>query len=201
MRRIPADANQLLEGRLGVLFVGDDPVAQDAPITQDQELVEWRGAVVPRHSDVDGFHGKPPVQDVEGARAAFRVARIPTVRQVAMIAGVLAMAGCATIRTDVTPYRTADSAVAVDSVEVISQEVRADHEELGLIEVRAVTTTVTYGELILRARQEAAALGADAVVISRDPIHGAVATPVYGSVIASQTERARVWAVAIRWKP
>lgn len=127
-------------------------------------------------------------------------------RLIAVAAVLLTLSGCVLIDADVTPYSHHPPRDPV-AVEVLSTGVPdAEFDEVGLIEVTG-NYHATYGKLIARAREEAAAIGADAIVVSRRPITTRLAQvdPDWlgtGTAvgIAGVQEDPRIWVVAIRWK-
>lgn len=124
------------------------------------------------------------------------VRRVGAVSQVALLAALAA--ACAATRASVTPFTDAPGAgVAPEAVEVITREPDGEFQELGMIEVTG-NIVAGYDALVARARLEAAKLGADVVLISREPLRGANITPAGGSAVATGTEVPRVWALALR---
>jgi len=120
---------------------------------------------------------------------------------------------CAPI-TSATTYKTLPPKSSADEVEVFT-DVRPDrpHEELGVIDVKSMGLSLKsdYGKLILEARQRAAQMGADAIIVSRHPVETATTignvTPRKknkggGSYVESTStnETARISVVAISWK-
>jgi hypothetical protein len=82
----------------------------------------------------------------------------------------VSLAACAP-STHATAFRQAEPKSSPQSVEVFT-EVRPDRpfEEIGVIEIAASElSNSSYGELIERARARAADMGADAIVVTRDP--------------------------------
>lgn len=115
----------------------------------------------------------------------------------------LLLSACVT--TNVVPYRTLPPKASVEEVEVITERKPSrEFEEVGLIEVDGAYGW-TYAELVQKARQEGAKLGADAIIVSRDPIEGP--TRATGRTIgnvsqvsAKRTDIPRLWVLAIIWK-
>lgn len=116
---------------------------------------------------------------------------------------MLALSGCAT--TNVVRYRNLEPKESVEAVEVYTErKPERGFEEVGLIEVDGAYGW-TYAELIEKARKEGAKIGADAIIVSRDPFEGptrATATTVGNTTRASarRTDIPRLWVVAIVWK-
>ena len=81
---------------------------------------------------------------------------------------VVIAAACATARA--TPFRQLPPKSSVEDVAIYT-DARPDrpYEEVGLIEVQDLGLGGGYGGLITRARQEAAHLGADAIIVTRTP--------------------------------
>jgi hypothetical protein len=120
---------------------------------------------------------------------------------------------CATPATSATSYRALPPKNSVEDVEVYT-DVRPDrpHEELGVIDVKQGLFALKgdYGKLILEARQRAAQMGADAIIVTRRPLEH---TTTSGNVSkkknrkgetytesTSTSETARISVVAIAWK-
>jgi hypothetical protein len=140
-----------------------------------------------------------------------------TLRQTAAIlataAGVMAgssLGACATPRASTTAYRTLPAKASPAEVQVFTdgRPSRA-FEEVGLIEVSKFGK-VDYGQLIARAREEAAKIGADAILVTREKdvvstnTSGGVSGPNRrgGRTVNSSTttlERPRVTVTAIAW--
>jgi hypothetical protein len=140
-----------------------------------------------------------------------------TLRQTAAIlataAGVMAgssLGACATPRASTTAYRTLPAKASPAEVQVFTdgRPSRA-FEEIGLIEVSKFGR-VDYGQLIARAREEAAKIGADAILVTREK--DVVSTNTSGGVsgpdkrgrrtVNSSTttlDRQRVTVTAIAW--
>lgn len=78
-----------------------------------------------------------------------------------------------------TSYRARPPKASADAVEVFT-DVRPDrpHEELGVIDVKASPLALKsdYGKLILEARQRAAAMGADAIIVTCRPVEHTTTT-------------------------
>jgi hypothetical protein len=132
--------------------------------------------------------------------------------------GVLALVAplivaCAPV-TSATAYKALPAKSSAAEVEVFT-DVRPDrpHEELGAIDVKSLGLSLKpdYGKLILEARQRAAQMGADAIIVIRHPVETTTTT---GSVTprrknrgsgtyvesTSTSEIARISVVAISWK-
>jgi hypothetical protein len=120
---------------------------------------------------------------------------------------------CAPI-TSATTYKTLPPKSSADEVEVFT-DVRPGrpHEELGVIDVKSMGLSLKsdYGKLILEARQRAAQMGADAIIVSRHPVETITTTGNVtprkknkggGSYVESTStnETARISVVAISWK-
>lgn len=132
--------------------------------------------------------------------------------------GVLALVAplivaCAPL-TSATTYKALPAKSSADEVEVFT-DVRPDrpHEELGVIDVKSLGLSLKpdYGKLILEARQRAAQMGADAIIVTRHPVETTTtngsATPRRknkggGTYVesTSTSETARISVVAISWK-
>lgn len=127
-------------------------------------------------------------------------------RIIVLAALSLASAGCVFIDADVAPHRTFQP-VPLESVEVLTTDFpETDFDEVGLIEVSG-NDRAKYPALLRRAQQEAAALGADAILVSRRPVRSAAALADPDSLDAgtavghvTEADPRRIWAVAIRWK-
>ena len=129
----------------------------------------------------------------------------------AVLAGIIS---CAPPVANVTSYAAPRPAKAsADSIQVFT-DVRPErpHTELGVIDVKSSPLALKsdYGQLILEARQRAAQMGADAIVVTRKPIEHTTTT---GSVTpntkhkgatytesTSTSETPRISVVAIAWK-
>jgi len=127
------------------------------------------------------------------------------------LSGIIA---CAPAVSNVTSYSAPRPAKAsADSVQIFT-DVRPErpHTELGFFDVKSSPLALKsdYGQLILEARQRAAQMGADAIVVTRRPIEHSTTT---GSVTpnkkhkgstymesTSTSETARISVVAIAWK-
>jgi len=84
---------------------------------------------------------------------------------------LLASVACAP-STHSTAFRQVSPKSSAEQVEVFTEGVPEGrpYEELGVIEVSASElSNARYGDLIQRARARAAEMGADAIVVSRDP--------------------------------
>ncbi len=129
-----------------------------------------------------------------------------------LAAGLLAAsaAGCASTRASATAYRRLPPKASAADVQVFAdgRPSRA-FEEIGLIEVSKFGK-VDYGVLIARAREEAAGIGADAILVTREK--DVVSTNTSGGVsgpdkrgrrtVNSSTttlDRQRVTVTAIAW--
>ena len=130
---------------------------------------------------------------------------------------LLALAGivaCVPPSASSTSYKALPPKASADAVQVFT-DVRPErpHEELGVIDVKSSPLALKsdYGQLILEARQRAAQMGADAILVTRRPIEHTTTT---GNVTphkknkgggtytesTSTSETARISVVAIAWK-
>lgn len=134
--------------------------------------------------------------------------------QVVWIVALAGLIACAPPVANVTSYTAPRPAKAsADSVQIFT-DVRPDrpHTELGFFDVKSSLLALKsdYGQLILEARQRAALMGADAIVVTRRPIEHTTTT---GNVTpnkkhkgatytesTSTSETARISVVAIAWK-
>ena len=121
-----------------------------------------------------------------------------------------ALGACATPRASTTAYRTLPPKASVADVQVFTDgRPSRTYEELGLIEVSKFGK-VDYGRLIERAREEAARIGADAILVTREK--EVVSTNTSGGVRApdkrgnravnsstTTLDRQRVTVTAIVW--
>jgi hypothetical protein len=125
-----------------------------------------------------------------------------------------AIVACVPPSASTTSYKTLPPKASADSVQVFT-DARPDrpHEELGVIDVKSSPLALKsdYGQLILEARQRAAQMGADAIIVTRRPIEHTTTT---GNVTphkkskgggtytesTSTSETARISVVAIAWK-
>ncbi|MCU0649950.1 MAG: hypothetical protein MUF00_18305 [Gemmatimonadaceae bacterium] len=145
------------------------------------------------------------------ARAAHALRR--TAVALTLAAGLLAggaLGGCATPRASRTVYRTLPPKTSVADVQVFTDgRPSRPFEEVGLIEVSKFGR-VDYGRLIERARGEAATMGADAILVTRETevvstnTSGGVSAPNKrgGRTVNSSTttlDRQRVTVTAIVW--
>ena len=120
------------------------------------------------------------------------------------------LGACATPRASTTAYRTLPAKASPADVQVFTdgRPSRA-YEELGLIEVSKFGRA-DYGRLIARAREEAAKIGADAILVTREK--EVVSTNTSGGVNApdkrgnrtvntstTTLDRQRVSVTAITW--
>ncbi len=123
----------------------------------------------------------------------------------------LALGACAP-STHATAFRQVAPKASAEQVEVFT-DAKPDHpyEEIGTIEVSASELSNSrYGDLIQRARQRAAEMGADAIIVTRNPqSHTNVAAYVpaqkgsHGRVVSGSAhtiETPRVEVAAIAWK-
>ena len=130
------------------------------------------------------------------------------------LVALAAIVACVPPSTNATSYKTLPPKASADAVQVFT-DVRPDrpHEELGVIDVKPSPLALKsdYGQLILEARQRAAQMGADAIIVTRRPIEHTTTT---GNVTphkknkgggtynesTSTSETARISVVAIAWK-
>ena len=127
--------------------------------------------------------------------------------------GLTLVVACARPLATATSFKPLPPKTSADAIEVFT-DARPDrpHEELGLIDVKSSPLALKsdYGALILEARQRAAQMRADAIIVTRRPIEHTTTT---GSVAArkknkgatytestSTSETARISVVAIAWK-
>ena len=127
---------------------------------------------------------------------------------------LVAIVACVPPTTNATSYKTLPPKASADAVQVFT-DVRPErpHEELGVIDVKSSPLAIKsdYGQLILEARQRAAQMGADAIIVTRRPVEHTTTT---GNVTphkknkgggtytesTSTSETARISVVAIAWK-
>jgi hypothetical protein len=124
---------------------------------------------------------------------------------------VLAAAACAP-STHSTAFRQVAPKSSADQVEVFTEGTpQRPYEELGVIKVAASElSNAHYGDLIQKARIRAAGMGADAIIVSRDPesrTMGLAYVPEQrkkGGQLVSGTARTietpRIQVSAIAWK-
>ena len=139
-------------------------------------------------------------------------ARATTVRRLAVLAALVSVA-CTRPMATATAYKALPPKASADAVEVFT-DVRPEraHEELGVIDVKSSPLSVKadYGKPILDARQRAAQMGADAIIVTRRP---ATSTTTVGNATrrkgnkgttytenATTSDTARISVVAIAWK-
>ena len=134
-------------------------------------------------------------------------------RAISLLA-LASLVACVPPSANATSYKALPPKASADSVQVFT-DVRPErpHEELGVIDVKSSPLALKsdYGQLILEARQRAAQMGADAIIVTRRPIEH---TTTNGSVTprkknkgggtytesTSTSETARISVVAIAWK-
>lgn len=121
-----------------------------------------------------------------------------------------ALSACVKPRASSTAFRTLPPKASVQEVEVFTDgRPTRPYEELGFIEVRKFGRA-DYGQLITRAREEAAKMGADAILVTRE--NRTVSTNTTGTVnpptrrggrtvttSSSTLEEPRVTVTAITW--
>ncbi|HEX6054098.1 MAG TPA: hypothetical protein VFZ21_32735 [Gemmatimonadaceae bacterium] len=133
-------------------------------------------------------------------------------RAVTTLTSLVAVA-CARPVATATTYKTLPPKASEEAVEVFTDVRPArPHDELGVIDVKSfgISLHADYGKLILAARQRAAQMGADAIIVTRRPIEK---TTTVGDVSrrkgnkggdyvesTSTSETARISVVAIAWK-
>jgi hypothetical protein len=121
-----------------------------------------------------------------------------------------ALGACAGTRASTTAYQTRPAKASPADVQVFTDgRPSRPYEELGLVEVRRTGLTGGYGQLIERARAEAAKMGADAILVTREKrettnTSGAVSGPNKRGTrtvtsTTSTTEQPRVTVTAIVW--
>ena len=130
------------------------------------------------------------------------------------LAALTTLAACTTPIASATSYKALPPKASADAVQVFT-DVRPDrpHEELGVIDVKSSPLALKsdYGQLILEARQRAAAMGADAIIVTRRPVEHTTTTGTatarkngkHGGTYTESTstsETARISVVAIAWK-
>lgn len=134
-------------------------------------------------------------------------------RAISLLA-LASLVACVPPSANATSYKTLPPKASADSVQVFT-DVRPErpHEELGVIDVKSSPLALKsdYGQLILEARQRAAQMGADAIIVTRRPVEHTTTT---GNVTphkknkgggtytesTSTSETARISVVAIAWK-
>jgi hypothetical protein len=85
------------------------------------------------------------------------------IRRIATGAAALLLAGCASVTTQVTLLDPSVARAPAQDVEILLEPATRPHVTIALIESRGIVGE-TEGELLEAARQEAARVGADAVV-------------------------------------
>ena len=130
---------------------------------------------------------------------------------IAAAALTLALGACAP-STHATAFKHVPPKASAEEVEVFTEaKPGRPYEEIGAIEVSASELSNSrYGDLIQRARQRAAEMGADAIIVTRDPqtrTTGAAYVPAQrgnrGAVVtrsAHTVETPRIQVAAIAWK-
>ena len=133
-------------------------------------------------------------------------------KQAIWVLALAVVVACVPPVTNATSYAARPAKASADLVQVFT-DVRPGrpHTELGVIDVKSSPLALKsdYGQLILEARQRAAQMGADAIVVTRRPIEHTTTT---GSVTpqkkhkgatytesTSTSETARISVVAIAW--
>jgi hypothetical protein len=122
-----------------------------------------------------------------------------------------ALAACAP-STHATAYRDVAPKTSAEQVEIFTDgKPDRPYEEIGAIEVSASELSNSrYGDLIQRARQRAAEMGADGIIVTRDPAMrttGLAYVPPqkrnHGQLISGSSrtvETPRIQVTAIAWK-
>jgi hypothetical protein len=133
----------------------------------------------------------------------------PSIRTIVPI--LLAAVGCAVTNATTTPYRQLPPTAVGDVAVFTDAPSDRPYEEIGLIEVQKLGITGGYGQLIERARLEAAKMGADAIIVTRTPDkHSTTIANETGrnrrgqrNIVATTTEHEdpRITVSAIVWKP
>ena len=127
-------------------------------------------------------------------------------RSLALVALLVACAACASVDVTTTQYVGAPRFPAGDpaTVEILRAEPGRPHDRLGEIMLDAsIDPAPPITEIEAKLRDEAAKLGADAVVVVYDrvqPIGAWVSGPVWSPGVMTVTGR-RLVAVAIKYKP
>ena len=123
----------------------------------------------------------------------------------------LAASSCAP-STHATAYRQVAPKASADQVEVFTESApERPYQEVGTIEVAANELSNTrYGDLIERARTRAAEMGADAIIVTRDPAQRTTglayvppAKKKTGQLVSGTSrtiETPRIQVAAIMWK-
>ena len=91
--------------------------------------------------------------------------------RLSLLAALALAAGACAPSTHATAFRQVAPKSSADAVEVYTETTPdRPYEEVGAIEVAgAELSNSRYGDLIQRARVKAAEMGADAIIVSRDP--------------------------------
>jgi putative intracellular protease/amidase len=186
--------------RDGLLITGQNPASSGPAASVLLEQLAQRSARVPSSST--------PSSSIRGGRRA-PAAMILLTLATGLLAGG-SLGACATPRASTTAYKTLPAKASPADVQVFAdaRPSRA-YEEIGLIEVSKFGK-VDYGRLIARAREEAAKIGADAILVTRENqvvstnTTGGVSGPTKrgGRTVNSSTttlERPRVTVTAIAW--
>lgn len=144
-----------------------------------------------------------------GTAAGGTAAALLALAAAGLVAGG-SLGACASTRASTTAYKTLPAKASPADVQVFTdgRPSRA-YEELGLIEVSKLGLRGGYGRLIERAREEAAKMGADAILVTREKretttTSGAINAPdKRGNRTVSSTsstiEQPRVTVTAIAW--
>jgi len=124
----------------------------------------------------------------------------------AMLVALIVLTACATTQT--TPYSTRPAKASAADVEVFTDAPPSkEYEEIGVIEVSQRGLPTGYGDLVVRARNEAAKMGADAIIVTRIPKKskelmetGSRGKNGSKSVTVVEKEEPRITVKAIAWK-
>jgi len=140
--------------------------------------------------------------------------KISACKRAICLLALTAIVACVPPSANATSYKTLPPKASADSVQVFTDvQPERPHEELGVIDVKSspLALKADYGQLILEARQRAAQMGADAIIVTRRPIEHTTTT---GNITprkknkgggtytesTSTSETARISVVAIVWK-
>jgi len=140
--------------------------------------------------------------------------KISACKRAICLLALTAIVACVPPSANATSYKTLPPKASADSVQVFTDvQPERPHEELGVIDVKSspLALKADYGQLILEARQRAAQMGADAIIVTRRPIEHTTTT---GNITprkknkgggtytesTSTSETARISVVAIAWK-
>jgi hypothetical protein len=171
----------------------------------------------PGHGGATRAAPAPVLEDPPTMRIARSRTARHTVRRLGTLALVLGSAGaaaCASTRANTTAYRQLPPKASPDLVEVYADgRPGRPYQELGVIEVTpfGIGGGEGYGRLIQRARIEAAKMGADAILVTRERrqttnTSGVINAPQRNgsTTVQSSTstmDEPRLAVTAIVWKP